>query len=198
MELQIEHMEPLLDDLTLLHGQVLGPLELNRQPVAFSAWLRRHMTLWRELARQKNVGWRADVPLDLPQVEIDSDQMGRALGNLLSNAVKFTPSGGSILVEAGLSDEENLDTGGLAWIRISDGGPGIPTEEQEQIFEPFQRGGAGHRFPQGMGLGLAIARDIARAHGGDITVKSTPEDGSRFTLAFPVTSRIIEVPSPQT
>ncbi len=188
MEYQIEHMEPLLDDLTLLHGQVLGPLELSRQPVAFSAWLRQRMTLWRELARQKNIGWRADVPLDLPQIEIDVDQMGRALGNLFSNAVKFTPAGGSILVEAGVNMEGHPDTHGLAWIGVNDSGPGVPAQEQEQIFEPFQRGVADHRFPQGMGLGLAIARDVARAHGGDITVESTPESGSRFTLTFPVSS----------
>jgi DNA-binding response OmpR family regulator len=74
------------------------------------------------------------------------------------------------------------------WIRVSDTGPGIPPEEQAYIFTPFYRGCSVGRFPQGMGLGLTIARDLVVAHGGRLEVESTPGQGSRFTLRIPLAS----------
>ena len=70
-------------------------------------------------------------------------------------------------------------------ITVEDSGPGIPIADQKRIFEPFQRGQSDRRFPQGVGLGLSIASDIVRAHGGAITLESTPGKGSRFVLEFP-------------
>ena len=72
------------------------------------------------------------------------------------------------------------------WLAVEDTGSGIAPELSAHIFDPFYRGAQGQRFPQGMGLGLAIARDIARAHGGDITVQSTVGQGSRFTIDLPL------------
>jgi signal transduction histidine kinase len=83
-----------------------------------------------------------------------------------------------VSVEAGVE-------GGMTWVRVSDTGPGITPEEQARIFTPFYRGRTGRRFPQGMGLGLSIARDLVAAHGGRLEVDSTPGSGSRFTLWFP-------------
>jgi signal transduction histidine kinase len=89
------------------------------------------------------------------------------LGKLVSNAIQYTPPQGSVTVSAGAEAHE-------VWIQVSDTGPGIPAEEQEQLFTPFYRGAASGRFPQGMGLGLSIARDLVTAHGGRLTVESTP------------------------
>ncbi len=71
-------------------------------------------------------------------------------------------------------------------IRVRDTGVGIPPEEQERIFEPFYRGPSSRRFPQGMGLGLSIARDLIAAHGGHIDVESESGEGSTFTLWLPL------------
>lgn len=96
--------------------------------------------------------------------------------NLLSNAAKFTPRGGLIEVSCAARD-------GRAIITVSDSGPGIPVDRQNDIFEPFVQLGrtlaSGH---EGTGLGLAISRDLARAMSGDLTVESTPGSGSTFTL----------------
>ena len=73
-----------------------------------------------------------------------------------------------------------------AWVRVSDTGPSIPAEEQEEIFKPFYRGAHGKRIKQGLGLGMSIARDIAEAHGGKITLISEPGQGSQFTLWLPL------------
>jgi two-component system sensor histidine kinase BaeS len=175
MDGEIGRLRRLLDDLSQLYGQVLGPLELDRRPTALSDWLNGVLPAWREAAQAKGLDWQTAIPPDLPSLEIDPDRLAQAVGNLLSNAVKFTPAGGAVSVAAGLDGRD-------AWIRVGDTGPGIPPEEQARVFEPFYRSQAGRRFPQGMGLGLTIARDLVAAHSGRLEVDSAPGQGSRFTI----------------
>lgn len=183
---QIERMQPLLDNLTLLHGQVLGSLELNRAPTPLAAWLAQVVSLWREAAREKGVIWKADIPLALPTVDIDGDQMARAVGNLLSNAVKFTPPGGAISVDASVESGQEPGAADNFCFTVTDTGPGIALADHKRIFEAFQRGQSDRRFPQGVGLGLSIATDIVTAHGGAITLESALGEGARFTLTIPL------------
>lgn len=106
------------------------------------------------------------------------------LVNLLNNAVKFTSAGGAVGVETLAGPEDQLQ------IVVWDTGIGIPEEEQERIFDPRYRADPGSGAPQarGLGLGLAISRDLARAMDGDITVSSQPEQGSRFMLSLPLSA----------
>ncbi|HEY6828052.1 MAG TPA: GAF domain-containing sensor histidine kinase, partial [Gemmatimonadaceae bacterium] len=109
----------------------------------------------------------------------DLDKLHQILANLLSNAVKFTPAGGSVTVAWDASDA-------VVNIHVADTGPGIPPTKLEAIFEPFvQLGGNLTRVTEGTGLGLAISRELARAMGGDVTVKSTFGAGATFTLTLP-------------
>ena len=179
MDAEIARLRRLLDDLAHLREQLTGMLELARRPVAMSEWLPNLLATRREEARQKGIQWQETIPPDLPTLEIDPDRLAQALGNLVSNAIKYTPSGGMVSVEAGTAA-----TG--TFIQVNDTGPGIPTEEMERIFMPFYRGRTGRRFPQGMGLGLAIARDLVMAHGGRLQVESAPGQGSRFTVWLPL------------
>jgi signal transduction histidine kinase len=71
---------------------------------------------------------------------------------------------------------------------VSDTGPGIAAHEQDRIFEPFYRSQRDKRFPQGMGLGLSIARELITAHGGRLELESCPGQGSRFIITLPVFS----------
>jgi signal transduction histidine kinase len=142
-------------------------------------WLLQVLAPWREAAQEKGLDWQVNLPQDLPTLVIDADQLARVVGNLLSNAVKYTPSGGQVAVAAGVE-------AGNVWIRVSDTGLGIAAEEQERIFDPFYRSHTNRRFPQGMGLGLSIARDLVVAHGGRITVDSQPGQGSQFTIWLPL------------
>jgi len=178
MEAEIQRMRRLLDDLTHLYGQTIGPLELDRKPTALHPWLMQVLSPWREAAWGKDLHWQADFPTDLPRLEIDPDRLAQALGNVVSNAIKYTPPGSEVTVSAGME-------AGKVWIRVLDSGPGITPEEQSRIFAPFYRGSAGRRFPQGMGLGLSIAHDLITAHGGHIEVSSTPGAGSAFTIWLP-------------
>ncbi len=208
IETEVRQMRHLLDDLTNLYDRSLGPLELERRPVALAQWLPQAVAPWREAAAAKGLSWQADFPADLPSVEIDPDRISQALGNILSNAVKFTPTGGEVRVEAGFADEARVaddarladearvaDDAGFAddagvWIRVSDTGPGVAPEEQERIFVPFYRGSLGRRFPQGMGLGLSIAADVAAAHDGGIDLTSSPGQGTTVTLWLPLSGRV--------
>jgi len=178
VEDEVLRMQPLLDDLAQLHGQVLGTRELNRRPLALSDWLASSLLPWRAAAIDKGLKWQADIPPDLPIMSLDHERIGQVLGNLLSNAIKYTPEGGSVWLSA---DSDDLETR----IIVADDGPGIVLEEQEKVFEPFFRSQQQRRFPQGLGLGLTIARDIAEAHGGTLEIDGKPESGSRFVVRLP-------------
>lgn len=172
-------LQRLLDNLTGLHGQVLGKLELNREPVNLNEWLAGTLSPWEAAAREKGLEWEQDIPPVLTVIVMDPDRMAQSIGNLLSNAIKFTPAGGEVSTTVEFMD-------GFLTVQVADSGPGIPLAEQEKIFQPFYRGTHGHRIVQGMGLGLSIARDIITAHGGKIELQSTLGGGSRFTLRMPV------------
>ncbi len=109
----------------------------------------------------------------------DPEKVAQILVNLLSNAIKFTPAGGHISAECAAADD-------TVTLSISDTGLGIATEKLESIFEPFiqLKEGLADR-ESGVGLGLAISRDLARAMKGDLTVESTEGKGTRFNLSLP-------------
>jgi two-component system sensor histidine kinase BaeS len=178
MRNEIGQLRHLLADLSQLSNRALGPLELKRQPLDLNPWLTDVLAPWREAARANGIAWQPHISPGLPTLPADADRLAQVLGNLLSNAIKFTPVGGAVRIRA----EEVQD--GVA-VSISDTGPGIPPQEQDRIFQPFHRAQVGHRFPQGMGLGLAIAREIATAHGGTLSLESSSAEGSTFVLWLP-------------
>ena len=114
------------------------------------------------------------------QVVGDPDALLSILGNLLSNAIRYTPAGGQVAVHYGTDDD-------IAWISVEDSGIGMTPEVQARIFEKFYRGQEARTLEaQGLGLGLALVRQLVRAHGGTITVQSAPDQGSTFRVALPL------------
>jgi signal transduction histidine kinase len=129
---------------------------------------------------QDEVPVRAVVHEPLPRVRGDRDRLRQVLVNLIDNAVKYSDPGDEVLVDAQSSN-------GRVTIGVSDRGPGIAPEHQRAIFEKFGRVNSGGNAKPGTGLGLFIARSIAEAHGGTLSVRSHPEqDGATFTLSLPV------------
>ncbi len=168
-----------LDNLTQLHGQIPGSLEILRHPTDLQQWLPEVIAPWKAAAQSKGLSWQAEIVPELPIVDIDADRMAQAVGNLLSNAVKYTPTGGQVKIS--VSEES-----GKLKISVQDTGPGIDPAEMDQIFEPFYRSNRETRFPQGMGLGLAIAREIVSAHEGEIKVQSERGRGSIFEIMLEI------------
>ena len=109
----------------------------------------------------------------------DPDKLQQILLNVMSNAIKFTPAGGALMLSCSSTDD-------TVSIEFEDTGIGIPDDRQAQIFEPFVQLGRGLTTAHsGTGLGLAISRDLARAMGGDIAVRSKLGHGSTFTVTLP-------------
>lgn len=179
MDQETARLQRLLEDLSHLHEQALGVLELDREPLDLISWLPGTLIPWQQAALQKRLHWELCLPQSLPELQADPLRLNQIIGNLVSNAIKFTRGGGTVTIEAG-------EEGQQVWIRVSDTGPGIPPAEQEKMFEPYIRGGQGRRFPQGMGLGLTIARELAEAHGGRLDLESDAGIGSRFTVWLPL------------
>jgi signal transduction histidine kinase len=116
----------------------------------------------------------------------DWERVRQVLLNVVGNSVKFTPRGGRVAVAC-------EETGGDVLVRVSDTGVGVPADRLEAIFEPFVQVSTGlTRHAEGVGLGLAIGRDLARGMGGDLTVDSAPGAGSTFTLRLPAAAGVRE------
>jgi two-component system, OmpR family, sensor histidine kinase KdpD len=120
----------------------------------------------------------AMVPDDLPPVRVDSGLIQVVLTHLIDNALKYSPPDNPIAIGARLGE-------GKVIMFLADKGQGISESEQAQIFEKFYRG-KNERTVQGTGMGLAIAREILRAHGEDIALTSTPGQGSEFSFGLPI------------
>ena len=117
------------------------------------------------------------VPLDLPAITADVNQLSQILMNLLLNAAQATPAGGSITISAGLEK-----SAGIIELRVRDSGNGIPADILPHVFEPFFTTKRG----KGTGLGLSISQSYIRSHGGDIQIESTPGAGTAVRVTLPV------------
>jgi signal transduction histidine kinase/PAS domain-containing protein len=127
----------------------------------------------------KRLDYRAGVCHPMLIVRADPEKARQILLNLLTNAIKFTDAGGNIRTECVATDQHVV-------IRIHDTGRGIQADRLEAIFDPFMQVNPSLSSPStGVGLGLAISRELARAMGGDLTVESRVESGSTFTLSLP-------------
>jgi cell cycle sensor histidine kinase DivJ len=172
-------VQTLLDATRLEHGHAA----LARRPVSARQLVAEARAMIALRAEGEGVD-AGSVALDRDVlVETDPLRARQILVNLLVNAIKFTPRGGSVGIEAQHAERGYLDL--VVW----DNGIGIPLAEQDRIFEPFyQAGGALRAGSDGAGLGLAIARQLARAMDGDIFLASEPGNGSRFTVRLPLLS----------
>jgi signal transduction histidine kinase len=133
-------------------------------------------------AAERGITLEVTAAPNVPSARMDRDRMVQALTNLVANALKFTPRGGRVTVTAGLR------RGQLAF-SVSDTGPGIPEEALGRLFDRFWRGDRSDHG--GAGLGLAIVRGIAEAHGGSVEVASEPGEGATFTIFLP-TVEVVE------
>jgi signal transduction histidine kinase len=157
-----------------------GSFELKRDDVSVASLLGQLKADHEAQARERSITLEFDQPPKLPVIQADRDKIALALHNLVGNALKYTPEGGRVTV---VTTVEN----GRLTVAVTDTGIGIGPEEQERVFDKFYRS----KNPQAMsvegsGLGLPIAREVARLHGGDVTLESELGKGSTFTLTVPM------------
>ena len=157
-----------------------GGGKLEPRPIDTDAFLARFEMSFEGLALQKGITWSVERGPGVPsEVCWDEDRMNEVLGNLLSNAFKFTERGGRVTLRADAAD-------GMVVMDVSDSGAGIPPDQLPHIFEKFyQASNQSEATSGGSGLGLAITKEIVEAHGGSITVESTPGVGTTFVVTLP-------------
>ncbi|MBX3593997.1 ATP-binding protein [Sphingomonas sp.] len=172
-------MRALVDDILDVAKMETGNLSVELVATDLQATLRDAARMWQEQARGKGLEFRLDIDGAPNWVNTDPGRLRQMLFNLLSNAIKFTESGTIALTASA--------EGGRLCIAVTDSGIGIPAEKHEEIFESFKQVDAGTtRKFGGTGLGLAIVRNLARALGGDVAVRSDEGAGTCFTIDLPL------------
>jgi signal transduction histidine kinase len=175
-EQQIRSMIRLLDDLLDVSRARTARLAISTGPMDLAAMVRRMVEGLAEQARSAGVQLELEAPDTLP-LEGDEQRLEQVLTNLVTNALRYGQSR-PVQVRVGLED-------GQAVLAVRDHGPGIAPQDQERIFEQFERADTARDVP-GLGLGLYISRQIVGAHGGRLEVRSTAGEGAEFIARLPV------------
>lgn len=209
----IQQLTLLIDDLFDLAQMDAGGLRLDRQPNAISDLISDTLESFSALAGQANIILEGSVEPGIDPAWIDARQIGRVLNNLVGNALRHTPAGGRVSIQCSvvsdqlpvisnqlsvvssqspphselrITDHGLLMTDHWLLLTVSDSGEGILTVDLPHIFDRFYRGEKSRsRASGGAGLGLAIARGIVEAHGGQIWIESTVGKGTTFCFTLP-------------
>ena len=170
----------LVDDLQDFSRLRQGSLDLHPGSLDLSSVVDVVATILRPVAVRDGLELSTRLPEDLPSVLADENRLQQILYNLVGNGIKFTESGGVEITAARRGD--------LVEVRVQDTGPGIASEDQERIFESFERAVPVEHGVRGTGLGLAITRKLVELHGGTLGVESSVGTGSTFFFTLPVAS----------
>lgn len=182
---ETKRMERMVGDMLSVSEIEAGRIRIQRDDVQLDKLLSDLEMDFVLQAKEKRIKLEFQLPPKLPVIQADRDKTALVLNNLIGNALKYTPDGGSVsvVVKAGTSNVE---------VEVVDTGIGVNEDEQELIFQKFYRA----KDPRvtaiiGSGLGLALARDVARYHGGDVTLDSQLDHGSTFKLTLPIVARAV-------
>jgi signal transduction histidine kinase len=169
-----------VDDLLSVSSMELGSLSLNKQVTDLGRMLNEVLTKIRPQIDEKDLTLEVVLPEKLPEPELDKDKIATVLVNLLGNAVKYTPDGGRVTFRVNVTDNQ-------IEISVEDTGVGIAKDEVGKVFDKFFRSDDPRVQEQtGTGLGLALAQEVVRLHGGRIGVESEINKGSTFSVYLPL------------
>jgi PAS domain S-box-containing protein len=182
------HLLELINEVLDLSKIEAGRMVLQLTSFGFSECVQEVLAGVQQRALAKEIKLERRAMYDGP-LHADRLRIKEALYNLLSNAVKFTPNGGRVWIESLVQDD-------FLEVTVGDTGVGIPAEEHANIFEKFyQAGNTTGGVREGTGLGLPITKKLAEMHGGSISVKSVPRQGSEFMLRLPLVGRSTQPPA---
>jgi len=173
---ETERVLLLLDTLMDISEAETGLMRLDKADVPLAAAAAEATALYEMVAEDRGISVRNEVPADA-HVFADPQRLRQALVNLLDNALKYTPRGGSVTIFSETRPDATV-------LGVRDSGPGIAPEEMPRIWERLYRGDKS-RSERGLGLGLALVKAIAKAHGGEAEVTNEPGSGAVFRLVLP-------------
>jgi CheY-like chemotaxis protein len=187
IERQARHLTRLVNDLLDLSRVAAGKIVLKRQKLDLAESVAQSVRTVMALAQQHDIDVAVRTPASRIAVFADAVRVDQIVTNLLTNAIKYTPEGGHVTVDLTEQDGEAL-------IRVTDDGVGIAPERIGGIFEIFaQADNAIGRAQGGMGIGLALVRDLTQLHGGKVAARSDGEgEGSEFVVTLPLASGAME------
>ncbi len=184
----IQHTEQLtemIEQLLELAGARKNQAALTRKPVQLVELLQDAIAATKRDAEIAGCTVELSIPTSLPEVSGDAAALRRVFQNLLTNAARHGGTGGWIGVTATAAN----GTEPMLEVRVADRGPGIPEDEQAEIFKPFVRGAAAQEKQiRGSGLGLSLVKEIVEAHGGAVVVRNQPGQGVSFTVRLPAST----------
>ena len=179
MSREAERMSRLIDELLILAGG--GSLRRNfrPEPIEPDTLLIDFADTMLPQARSRGVHLELELPEDaVPAIRADADRVRQMLTILTDNALRYAPEGSTVTLKLEAAGE------GCRFY-VSDHGPGIPDSEKQHVFDRFYRGSASRSNPDHFGLGLSVALELAKVHGGEVTVSDTPGGGATFTISLP-------------
>ena len=184
IERQVKHLTRLVDDLLDVSRITRGNINLSREPIPIATIVARAIETIQPLITEQRHELVVEMSEDVLEVEGDLTRLTQVLGNLLNNAAKYTDPGGRITLS---TRRQEMDVE----IRVRDNGIGIPPELLPRLFQLFtQVDAAAHRAQGGLGIGLALVRQLVQMHGGSVTAYSDgPSQGSEFLIRLPLRMR---------
>jgi two-component system sensor histidine kinase BaeS len=177
---QTRHLNYLIEDLRTLSLLDSEELSFQLENINPQEILKQTGTAFHPLAAKRDISLILDLEKKLPRVRLDPDRLTQILGNLVNNAINVLPDGGSIWLSAWQKDADLI-------IEVKDDGPGIAEEDLTNIFNRhYKIDRSRGQVQESSGLGLAIAKKLVEAQGGNITVNSEPGGGTAFRVSFPL------------
>jgi two-component system cell cycle sensor histidine kinase PleC len=182
------HLLAIINDILDISKIQSGKYTLDTREVELGEVLQVSLASFGPAAQEGNIRLMSQIDPRLPTVKGDPAKLRQVFGNLISNAIRFTPSGGTVQLEARATQE-----GGAA-VCVRDTGLGMTSEEIAVALTPFAQVDAGRsRWREGTGLGLPIAKALAQLHGGRLEIASTRSQGTQVTVILPSRSEVSDV-----
>ena len=181
MRREAERMSRLIDELLILAGGGSLRRNFSPQPVDPDTLLIDFADTQMAIAKEKGVILQLDLPEDAVRpIHADAHRIRQIVAILTDNALRYAPAGSTVVMKL-------RQHGSHCLLSVIDQGPGIPDSEKKKVFDRFYRGSASRSDPDHFGLGLSVAQELARIHGGEILLTDNPGGGADFTLILPLT-----------
>jgi two-component system NtrC family sensor kinase len=178
VQISVHNITSLVDDLLNL-GRIEAGFDSRKERVALDQLIRFSVDNLSRRSQEKNQTVSLDLSSDFPLILANPVQIRSVVDNLIDNAIKYTPNLGIIRIRCAVEQNQVI-------FQVTDSGIGIPATDLPYIFDKFYRASNVNADQPGTGLGLAIVKSIVENHQGRIWVDSTPEQGSTFTVVFPL------------
>lgn len=177
---EVTRLARFIDDLLSISSMEVGALSIDRQKVETSRMFAEVLAKVEPLMQKKSIEFTTAFPPKMPELHLDKDKVVAVLVNVLGNAAKYTPVGGRVSLKVKVE-------GGCLTAAVQDSGLGISAEDLPRLFDKFFRSEDPRvQAETGTGLGLSLAQEVVRMHGGEIAVESVLNQGSTFAVSLPI------------